>query len=272
MNFNITNFLILFIERPEEPVDHRSLYDRLQEQKQKKDLEYEEAHKLKNMIKGLDDDEIEFLDLVDRTKMAADRKKNLEEEQELHDYRNRVANLQERAMENKLQAELAVNKPKGTNNSNRLSQHKLLKGVVLKKNDVRKRKLSENDDVSKDDGDRNTKKLDSGNDICVVGGEMGDKASNISSKYNSKPVVINVPEEKVVQGGLRCIGILPGMGCYTESSSECSSDSENDSPRKVQMDILGRKVVKKDKESRITFLRAIKKLKKLGKRNLLQLL
>jgi hypothetical protein len=32
--------------RPEEPYDHRSLYERLQEQKQKKDLEYEEAHKL----------------------------------------------------------------------------------------------------------------------------------------------------------------------------------------------------------------------------------
>lgn len=35
-------------ERPEEPYDARSLYDRLQEQKQKKDLEYEEAHKLSN--------------------------------------------------------------------------------------------------------------------------------------------------------------------------------------------------------------------------------
>ncbi|KAJ3638762.1 hypothetical protein MTP99_002096 [Tenebrio molitor] len=93
--------------RPEEPYDHRSLYERLQEQKQKKDLEYEEAQKLKNMIKGLDDDEIEFLDLVDRTK-----------------------------------AEIAVNKPKPV--SNRSSQQKLLKGVVLKKAESgQKRKLSE---------------------------------------------------------------------------------------------------------------------------------
>lgn len=35
-----------FAVRPEEPYDNRSLYEKLQEQKQKKDLEYEEAHKL----------------------------------------------------------------------------------------------------------------------------------------------------------------------------------------------------------------------------------
>lgn len=39
-----------FIERPEEPYDNRSLFDRLQEQKQKKDLEYEEAHKLSKCL------------------------------------------------------------------------------------------------------------------------------------------------------------------------------------------------------------------------------
>lgn len=37
---------LLKLERPEESFDSRSLYERLQEQKQKKDLEYEEAHKL----------------------------------------------------------------------------------------------------------------------------------------------------------------------------------------------------------------------------------
>lgn len=31
---------------PEEPYDSRSLFERLQEQKQKKEFEYEEAHKL----------------------------------------------------------------------------------------------------------------------------------------------------------------------------------------------------------------------------------
>lgn len=35
-------------EAPELPYDGRSLFDRLQEQKQRKDLEFDEAHKLSN--------------------------------------------------------------------------------------------------------------------------------------------------------------------------------------------------------------------------------
>lgn len=39
-------FIPMNTERPEEPFDSRSLYDRLKEQRDKKDLEFEEAHKL----------------------------------------------------------------------------------------------------------------------------------------------------------------------------------------------------------------------------------
>lgn len=38
------------LERPEEPYDGRSLFDRLKEQKMKKDMEYEEAHKLSYLL------------------------------------------------------------------------------------------------------------------------------------------------------------------------------------------------------------------------------
>jgi len=48
------------LEMPEEPYDARSLYERLKEQKDKKDYEFDEAHKLKNLIRGLDDDEVDF--------------------------------------------------------------------------------------------------------------------------------------------------------------------------------------------------------------------
>lgn len=97
------------------------------------------------MIKGLDDDEIEFLDMVDRTKLEADRKKEMEEERELNDYRNRVAILQEKSIEERLQAEIVVNKPK-TQTTSRSSQQKLLKGVVIKKNEGSlKRKLSDSE-------------------------------------------------------------------------------------------------------------------------------
>lgn len=180
------------------------------------------------MIKGLDDDEIEFLDLVDRTKMAADLKKNLEEQKELDDYRNRVASLQEKVMEEKLQVELSASKTKPVVTSNRLNQQKLLKGVVINKNNVKKRKLSESNDNKngKEEESSPVKKLD-----C----ENADK---------------HLKENDVYVPGMQCIGILPGLGCYTESSSECSSDSDEEcSSSASQVDMLGRKINKKEKQS-----------------------
>lgn len=58
------------------------------------------------MIKGLDDDEVEFLDLVDRTKLEEERKKNMEEEKEMRDFKAAVASLQEKSLDEKLKQEL----------------------------------------------------------------------------------------------------------------------------------------------------------------------
>lgn len=58
------------------------------------------------MIKGLDDDEIEFLDLVDRSKLEEERKKSLEEAREMADFRNKVASLQEQSLEQRIQLEI----------------------------------------------------------------------------------------------------------------------------------------------------------------------
>lgn len=51
------------------------------------------------MIKGLDDDEVEFLDLVDKNKMNAERKAQLEEAKEMNEFRQQVASLQEKRMD-----------------------------------------------------------------------------------------------------------------------------------------------------------------------------
>jgi hypothetical protein len=45
--YNI-GFRPLCTEVPEEQYDHRSLFDRLEEQRRKKEYEYEETHKLSN--------------------------------------------------------------------------------------------------------------------------------------------------------------------------------------------------------------------------------
>ena len=50
---------------PEEPIDNRSLWERLEEQKQKKQMDWDEEHKFKNQFRGLNDDEVDFLDKID---------------------------------------------------------------------------------------------------------------------------------------------------------------------------------------------------------------
>lgn len=67
------------------------------------------------MIKGLDDDEVEFLDLVDRTKLEQERLKTLEEAREIRDFRDAVATLQERSLEDRINTEIRARpQPHGT--------------------------------------------------------------------------------------------------------------------------------------------------------------
>uniref|UniRef100_A0A915EN36 FAM192A/Fyv6 N-terminal domain-containing protein n=1 Tax=Ditylenchus dipsaci TaxID=166011 RepID=A0A915EN36_9BILA len=67
-------------EEPEEPVDRRPLYHRLKEVKDKKQLEYDEEHMLKNQFRGIDDGEADFLAMVDKSKEDAAMKRRQEEE------------------------------------------------------------------------------------------------------------------------------------------------------------------------------------------------
>lgn len=207
------------LEAPEESYDPRSLYERLQEQKNKRDAEYEEAHKLKNMIKGLDDDEVEFLDLVDRTKLEEERKKHLEEEKEMRDFKAAVASLQERSLNEKLKQELknpqVINK-NTSSGSSRTSQLKLLAGVVVKRSEKQK---------------KGNVKLPSSNENNIQ--RKGKNGHSLSDK-------------KVVSlfSGMECIGILPGLGSYEDSSdSDCSTDTDQDlEPNDPKYDLLGRKL------------------------------
>ncbi|XP_044734988.1 PSME3-interacting protein [Chrysoperla carnea] len=249
------------LEAPETDYDPRSLFERLEEQRKKRDLEFEESRKLKNMIKGLDDDEIDFLDLVDQKKLEAERNKSIDEERELRDYRNRVSNLQEQSMEQRLQAEIkGVVKKNSVNTIQRncrLSQNQLLKGgLVMKKNDsqIRKRKLSESE-PQEDQTDKEKKlRNDSTNDETskttsdTTDKTNGNKVNGTNETTSKKETNIVTTSEPV----LKCIGILPGLGYYTGNSSSDSdaesSDIEEVVYEKVQYDITGRKIEEKHKD------------------------
>ncbi|XP_076048351.1 PSME3-interacting protein [Oratosquilla oratoria] len=203
-------------EAPEEPVDHRSLFDRLQEQKQKKQDEWEEAHKFKNMVRGLEDEEVDFLDLVDRTKMNEEKRVRTEEKTIMEEYRKKVTELKKKALEEERKAEMKVAETKKTG-PKKNSQLSLLAGAIKRKSsddkpatgEEKKQKTSEEEEdqeksskssVQKEDGTSHSK----------------DKAQVTQYKVSN-------------ESSLKCIAILPGLGAYTDSSdSEGNEDSDSD--------------------------------------------
>lgn len=85
------------------------------------------------MIRGLDDEEVDFLEHVDKTKINAEIKQQREDAKEMEEFRNRVSNLQEKVIDEKIQATIAVAKPVKTPISQRPSQKSIMKGIVVQK-------------------------------------------------------------------------------------------------------------------------------------------
>ncbi|KAK2085112.1 PSME3-interacting protein [Saguinus oedipus] len=202
-------------ECPEEVYDPRSLYERLQEQKDRKQQEYEEQFKFKNMVRGLDEDETNFLDEVSRQQELIEKQRREEELKELKEYRisfvlggkpvstpaeiTKVGISQENKKE--VEKKLTV-KPMETKNT--FSQAKLLAGAV-------KHKSSE-----------------SGNSVKRLKSdpEPDDKNQEASSCKSLGNTSLSGPSIHCPSAAV-CIGILPGLGAYSGSSdSESSSDSE----------------------------------------------
>ncbi|KAH0619470.1 hypothetical protein JD844_000125 [Phrynosoma platyrhinos] len=194
-------------ECPEEVYDPRSLYERLQEQKDKKQQEFEEQFKFKNMVRGLDEDETKFLDEVSRQQALIEKQRRDEDLKELSEYRISftlakvgVSADLKKETEKKLSVKSAESKSK-------FSQAKLLAGAVKHRssdgaNSVKRLKLDPDPDHDK------APEASS----CIP---LGSSSSSVSVS------ALHCPSAAV------CIGILPGLGAYSGSSdSESSSDSE----------------------------------------------
>lgn len=54
---------------------------------------------VENLIRGLDDDEINFLDIVDKAKLEAEKRQQIQDKNELLEFRERVASLQEQTID-----------------------------------------------------------------------------------------------------------------------------------------------------------------------------
>ncbi|NXG36726.1 F192A protein, partial [Dromaius novaehollandiae] len=202
-------------ECPEEAYDPRSLYERLQEQREKKQQEFEEQFKFKNMVRGLDEDETHFLDEVSRQQELIEKQRREEELKELNEYRISFAlkwlavvyrsTLTKVGVSTDPKKETEKKLPmKSVENKNKFSQAKLLAGAVKHRssdggNSVKRLKL---------DTDHDEKNQEKPSGVPLGSSSVGGST-------------VHCPSAAV------CIGILPGLGAYSGSSdSESSSDSE----------------------------------------------
>ncbi|KAM9375742.1 PSME3-interacting protein [Pholidichthys leucotaenia] len=212
-------------EVPEEEYDPRSLYERLQEQKDKKQEEFEEQFKFKNMVRGLDEDETSFLDEVSRQQSLVEKQRRDEEKQELLEYRSAVAKQASAESRRELEKKTAPKNVGTEHKTSHLSQAHLLAGAVKRRNSSQSSDSSKKQKVEvttpTGNGDRHTEQ---------EGGAEGAKdqqtVPSLTVKTPSAPLsssrgVLHLPSAAV------CVGVLPGLCVYSSSSdSDSSSDSE----------------------------------------------
>ncbi|XP_050991718.1 PSME3-interacting protein isoform X2 [Labeo rohita] len=195
-------------EAPEEEYDPRSLFERLQEQKDKKQEEYEEQFKFKNMVKGLDEDETSFLDEVSRQQSLIEKHRRDEEAQEIKEYRSALQKLAATDSQKKDTEKKAVPKP-SEHRTSHLSQAHLLAGAVKRR--------------SSSQSSEGSKKQKAEESVAGNGSQTDQEAAEPKSPGAgvTRSGVLHLPSAAV------CVGILPGLGAYSGSSdSESSSDSE----------------------------------------------
>ncbi|XP_057203454.1 PSME3-interacting protein [Triplophysa rosa] len=195
-------------EVPEEEYDPRSLYERLQEQKDKKQEEYEEQFKFKNMVKGLEEDETSFLDEVSRQQCLIEKRRRDEDAQEIKEYRSALQKLASGEGHKKEPEKKAGPKP-SEHRTSHLSQAHLLAGAVKRR--------------SSSQSSEGSKKLKAEETVAGNGSQTEQEAVDPKSPGTdiTRSGVLHLPSAAV------CVGILPGLGAYSGSSdSESSSDSE----------------------------------------------
>ncbi|XP_016320872.1 protein FAM192A-like isoform X2 [Sinocyclocheilus anshuiensis] len=194
-------------EAPEEEYDPRSLYERLQEQKDKKQEEYEEQFKFKNMVKGLDEDETSFLDEVSRQQSLIEKHRRDEEAQEIKEYRSALQKLANN--ESQKETEKKAGPKPSENRTSHLSQAHLLAGAVKRH--------------SSSQSSEGSKKQKAEESVAGNGSQTDQEAVEPKSPGAgvTRSGILHLPSAAV------CVGILPGLGAYSGSSdSESSSDSE----------------------------------------------
>ncbi|XP_041047180.1 PSME3-interacting protein isoform X3 [Carcharodon carcharias] len=180
----------------------------LDERRKQRQEEWEKVRKPEdpeeNMVRGLDEDETNYLDEVSKQQVLLEKQRRDEDAKELKEYRSARTKLAANTESKKEAEKKVVAKP--AENKSKFSQAKLLAGAV-------KRKSSASSEVVK------KQKVDN---IDGSGHDDGDSCDQAQSDFLTG-TAIQHPSASV------CVGILPGLGAYSGSSdsdAESSSDSD----------------------------------------------
>lgn len=190
-------------EAPEEKHDPRSLFEQLQANKGQADEEFEERMRLGNQVHSLDEGETDFLNFVSQKKVEITKKREQENEEMVQEVREAMVNKVVDKTSTKSDAKKA---PKATpmGSSQSRSQTSLLAGAI-------KRKTSEKEEVSP----KKHKPVTSASCNLINIRDATPSATNEAATVCSPSEVSQV------------VGILPGIGTYTDSDSEDTSGSDD---------------------------------------------
>lgn len=201
-------------ECPEEEYDPRSLFEKLQDQKEKKQSDFEEQFKFKNMIRGVDDGESKFLNDVAERQMKIQAQRMTEEKQIINEYKESVVNntVPVASQSTKVPSQPAEKK---VATGSKRSQAALLAGAVK-----RKRPSSTADSKS-------TENLPSASPQNP-GSSKATRTSSDNGSHDQDEHSSNESSGEAVEGqGVQCIAVLPGIGSYSNSSEDSDSDTSD---------------------------------------------
>ncbi|KAI8092965.1 N-terminal domain of NEFA-interacting nuclear protein NIP30-domain-containing protein [Halteromyces radiatus] len=119
-------------QTPQAEYDPRTLYERLQEQKNKKEEEFREATRFSNLVKRIDPEEAAYYKSLSDTQKQLDEDLKLKEMQELEEYRRAVEQART-ATTNGTESTIATTNTNTTNTSTATVKRKSSQGNVVKK-------------------------------------------------------------------------------------------------------------------------------------------
>ncbi|XP_055955562.1 PSME3-interacting protein [Patella vulgata] len=185
------------VRKPDEPLecpeeDTRSLFEQLQDQKLAKEDEWNEQHKLKNSIKGLEDDEIGFLDEVSERQIQLEKAIRSEEKSVFEELKNASIS---KLTDDKKNDKPSASKSQPVASSSKRSQQSLLAGAVKRKStddhgDSKIAKLDKDSDVNSSPTQQQTAKVIG---ILPGIGFYDDHSSDSDSTSSDSSIEISQP-------------------------------------------------------------------------------